>query len=129
MNTEIVTALIGILATGLSSVLTYVLTKRKYNAEVDRQVIDNLQHSLDFYIKLSEDTSNRLDEYHKDNMELRKENEELRQKITELQTQVSYLKRNICFKESCKEREDMESNTAKTNRRNGAKGTEKVEKK
>jgi len=42
MNTEIVIALIGIIATGFSSVLTYILTKRKYNAEVDKQVIENL---------------------------------------------------------------------------------------
>jgi len=42
MNTEIIIALIGALAAGISSVLTYILTKRKYNAEVDKQVIENL---------------------------------------------------------------------------------------
>jgi len=77
---------------------------------------------LDFYIKLCEDNSKRLDEY-------RKESDDLRNEIDELQAQVSYLKRNICFKEACKEREDMEPNTVRTNRRNGAKSTKKVEEK
>lgn len=35
MATEIIIALIGILATGCSSLFTYIFTKRRYNAEVD----------------------------------------------------------------------------------------------
>lgn len=42
MSTEIIIALIGIIATGCSSFFTYIFTKRKYNAEVDHQMIENL---------------------------------------------------------------------------------------
>jgi len=76
---------------------------------------------LDFYIKLCEDNSKRLDEY-------RKESEDLRSEIDELQAQVSYLKRNICFKESCKERQDIEPLQQKGGRKNEAKSVKKVEK-
>lgn len=40
--TEIVTALVGGITAAVSSVVTYILTKRKYNAEVDSKVIENL---------------------------------------------------------------------------------------
>lgn len=127
MSTEIIIALIGVIATGCSSFFTWLFARKKYNAEVDHQVVENMQRSLDFYIKLSEDTIKRLDDYHKDNMELRQENEELRKKIDELQAQVSHLKRNICYKESCREREDTEPPQQKTSKRNGTKGNKKVE--
>lgn len=115
MNTEIIIALIGIIATGCSSFFTWLFAKKKYNAEVDHQVVENMQQSLDFYIKLSEDNSKRLDEYRKE--------------ITELQTQVLYLKRNICFKEYCTEREDIAPIQSKPNKRNGSKAIKSTDKK
>lgn len=40
--TEIIIAIIGILSTVASSSITFMVTKRKYNAEVDHTMIDNL---------------------------------------------------------------------------------------
>lgn len=78
-------------------------------------MIENLQESLDFYIKLCEDTSSRLDKY-------RLESEELRAKVIELQQEVS---RNSCYKHPCSDRIWSDS---KENIKNGTKGSKKVEK-
>lgn len=94
MVTELVVALTGV----LSSLITFVLTKRKYNAEVDSSVVENLKNSLDFYIKLCDDTSNRLDEYER-------ENEDLRHQLAELKSQVIGMMGTICYNTSCRNRE------------------------
>ena len=50
MNTEaIITAIIGVFTTAASSFITWLLSKRKYNAEVDNNVINNLQQSVETY--------------------------------------------------------------------------------
>lgn len=97
METEIIIALIGILSTTISSVVTYMLTKRKYNAEVDSNVIQNLKDSLDFYKKICDDNSQRIDEY-------QKENQELRKRVNDLEQQVTYLKGKLCFTPDCPNR-------------------------
>jgi len=43
MITNIIISLVGLFTTITSSMVTFLLTKKKYNAEVDRQVIENLQ--------------------------------------------------------------------------------------
>jgi capsular polysaccharide biosynthesis protein len=39
---EIIIAIIGVLGTTLSGVLTFIFTKKKYRAEVDDTVIQNM---------------------------------------------------------------------------------------
>lgn len=39
MTTEILSASVGVLVAAVSSVITYVLTRKKYNVEVDHNVI------------------------------------------------------------------------------------------
>ena len=63
---------------------TWFFTKRKYNAEVDNNVITNMQESLEFYKTLADDNKARLEEVLRENAELRKE-------ITDLRTQVDKL--------------------------------------
>lgn len=92
--TEIVIALIGILATVISNVLTYILTKKKYNAEVDSKVIQNLKDGLDFYKTLCDDNSKKLEEY-------RRESEALRKQVMELQAQVLDMSLNLCYEATC----------------------------
>ena len=75
----IITGAIGIITTIVGSWTSYIFTKRKYNAEVDNSVIDNMKQSLDFYIKLSDDNKARLDEALKRNDALEKEIQQLRQ--------------------------------------------------
>ena len=77
----------GVLSTGMASFFTWLFSKRKYNSEVDSNNIENMQKSLDFYIKLSDDYKSRLDveikSHHDEVDELRKENAELKKEMRE----------------------------------------------
>jgi hypothetical protein len=42
MATEIAVSIVGVFSTVVSSIITFVLTKRKYNAEVDSELIKNM---------------------------------------------------------------------------------------
>lgn len=86
----IITGAIGIITTIVGSWTSYIFTKRKYNAEVDNSVIDNMKQSLDFYIKLSDDNKARLDEALKRNDALEKEIQQLRQQMFELMNNICY---------------------------------------
>lgn len=86
----IITGAVGIITTIVGSWTSYIFTKRKYNAEVDNSVIDNMKQSLDFYIKLSDDNKARLDEALKRNDALEKEIQQLRQQMFELMNNICY---------------------------------------
>lgn len=94
MSTEIIIALIGILSTVISSWVSWFLTRRKYNSEVDNNLIKNMQDSLEFYKKLSDDNKSRLDE-------VLKRNENLEEEVKELRQQVMVLMTSICTDLSC----------------------------
>lgn len=101
----IITGAIGIITTIIGSWTSYIFTKRKYNAEVDNSVIDNMKQSLDFYIKLSDDNKARLDEALKRNDALEKEIQQLRQQMFELMS-------NICYDLKC----ELRSKTRKVSK-------------
>jgi len=54
MTPEIIIAIIGVATSPISAYVTWVLAKKKYNAEVDGKVIENMQNSLEFYKNQSE---------------------------------------------------------------------------
>ena len=90
MATEILVLLLagdGILAGTLSSVVTWLLTRKKYNSEVENGNIQNMQESLEFYVKLADDYKARLtaeiDSHNAEVAELKKENAELKREIRE----------------------------------------------
>ena len=90
----IVTAAVGFCTTTASAIVSWLLAKRKYNAEVDSNVIKNMQDSLEFYAKLSDDNKRRLDE-------ARERNKILEKEIGQLRTQLFELMTNICYDMSC----------------------------
>ena len=79
-----IAVLTGAIATFVSSFTTWFFTKRKYNSEVDANLITNMQESLEFYKTLADDNKARLEEVLRENAELRKE-------ISDLRTQVDNL--------------------------------------
>ena len=81
MNTEIIIALIGIFSTVLSSWTTWFFTRKKYNSEVDQNLIQNMKESLDFYKQLSDDNRSRLEEVLKRNDELENDVKNLRNQM------------------------------------------------
>lgn len=90
----IVTGIVGLITTITSGFVSWLFAKKKYNAEVDANLIENMQKSLEFYMQLSDDNKNRLDE-------ALKRNDALENEIRELRKQVFELMHNICYDMSC----------------------------
>ena len=90
----IVTGVVGLITTITSGLVSWLFAKKKYNAEVDSNVIENMKQSLEFYTKLSDDNKARLDE-------ALKRNEVLEREISQLRQQVFELMNNICYDMTC----------------------------
>lgn len=90
----IVTGVVGLITTVTSGWVSWLFAKKKYNAEVDSNVIENMKESLEFYSKLSDDNKARLEE-------ALKRNEILEKEISQLRQQVFELMNNICYDMTC----------------------------
>ena len=103
-NEVLLTAGIGIVTTITSGWASYFFTRKKYNSEVDLNLIEKMQGSLDFYMKLSEDNKRILDETLDKLEESAKRNNALESEIRELRNQVFTLMTQICTDLSCNAR-------------------------
>ncbi len=106
--TEILIAVIGVVSTTAGSWLSWFLARKKYNSEVDNNVISNMEASLEFYQKLSTDNKERLDSALQENKELRieiaslqEDNINLRKEIEDLKSAVIQLTTQICTDLTC----------------------------
>lgn len=90
----LITGGVGIITTVTSGWASWFFARRKYNSEVDNNLIENMQQSLEFYKKLSDDNKNRLDE-------VLKRNAELEQEIRDLRKQMFSLMSSICTDLTC----------------------------
>lgn len=80
----IIVAIIGVITT----VISWVLARKKYYSEVDHNVIENMESSLEFYKHLSDDNKTRLEEVLTRNTALEKEVADLRRQVEQLQAQL-----------------------------------------
>ena len=103
-NEVLLTAGIGIITTIVSGWASYFFTRKKYNSEVDLNLIEKMQGSLDFYMKLSEDNKRILDETLAKLDESEKRNDVLENEIRELRNQMFTLMTQICTELSCNAR-------------------------
>jgi uncharacterized protein (DUF3084 family) len=95
-NMEVlITGLIGLLTTIVSGWTSWIFARKKYNSEVDSQVIANMTESLNFYKQLSDDNRERLDQVLTQNKEILAQNAELIEQNKKLQIEVEDLKRQI----------------------------------
>lgn len=90
----LITGGVGIITTVISGWTSWFFARRKYNSEVDNNLIENMQQSLEFYKKLSDDNKNRLDEVLERNAELERE-------INDLRKQMFSLMNSICIDLTC----------------------------
>jgi hypothetical protein len=90
----LITGGVGIITTIISGWTSWFFARRKYNSEVDNNLIENMQQSLEFYKKLSDDNKDRLDE-------VLKRNAELEQEIEDLRKQMFSLMNSICIDLTC----------------------------
>lgn len=82
----IITGAIGLVSTIVTGWTSWFFARKKYNSEVDQNVIKNMSDSLEFYKSLSDDNKSRLDEMIKRNEYLEEEIEELRKQVLNLMT-------------------------------------------
>ena len=93
----VITGGVGLVTTICSSWATWFFARKKYNTEVDSNLINNMKDSLDFYEKLSNDNRERLEEVLKRNALLEAE-------VNDLRKQVLNLTMNICMDLACMHR-------------------------
>lgn len=113
----LITGGVGIITTVISGWTSWFFARRKYNSEVDNDLIENMQQSLEFYKKLSDDNKNRLDE-------VLKRNAELEQEIKDLRKQMFSLMNSICTDLTCQLRK---RNLSLFNEQNGTDSRQEME--
>lgn len=114
----ILTAIIGAFSTLVGSFVSWIFARKKYNSEVDGNIIKNMQESFDFYNKVIESHKQIL-ESNQENIEkcnitnkqileenesIKKENMQLLKDLSYFKTQVISLLNNICLNMACSER-------------------------
>lgn len=94
----VITGIIGIITSVASAWTSWFFTRKKYNSEVDQNIIHNMKDSLEFYKQLSDDNKERLDN-------MIKRNDELEDEIKDLRKQVTALMMMTCKDLTCKLRQ------------------------
>ena len=90
----LLTGVIGIITTIASAWTSWIFARRKYNSEVDNNLIQNMKESLEFYKDLSTDNKIRLEE-------VLRRNADLEEEVKELRNQLMGLMSSICTDLSC----------------------------
>ena len=90
----LITGLIGLISSILTGWASWFITRKKYNAEVDQTLVQNMKSSLDFYKQLSDDNRERL-------QEVLKRNDELEEEIKKLRDQMFSIMSQICLSVQC----------------------------
>ena len=102
---ELIIACIGLVTSVVSGWAGWFFTRKKYNTEVDSNVIENMKQSLEFYTKLSDDNKERLEEALKRNAALEDE-------VKQLRDQMFTLMSNLCYDMSCELRKKQPTRKA-----------------
>ena len=100
----IITGAVGVVTSIVSGTISWLSAKKKYNAEVDSTLIQNLQNSLDFYKNLVDDNTRRLEDVLERNKELEKRNQALEEKVSNLSNQMFTFMQQICLDFTCNHR-------------------------
>lgn len=101
MEQEIITAMVGTGSAAISSFVTWLLSRRQQNADIDNTVIEGMQKSLEFYEKLSDDTKKRLEEAVEERVALNAKIEQQGRELADLKSEMLKLSISICYNMSC----------------------------
>lgn len=95
-NYEILlTGAIGLVTTITSGWVSWLFARKKYNSEVDNQLIANMKESLEFYKHLSDDNKERLTQVLEQNKEILEQNAQLLEQNSKLESEVNALKEQV----------------------------------
>lgn len=118
MENELVIGGIAILTNIITGFTSWFFTKKKYYSEVDHNLIENMENSLEFYKKLSDDNKARLDIALARTKELETEVQDLRRQLLELTM-------DICKDLTSKSRKEKKIiNTVKNGNKSGSRLSE-----
>lgn len=109
MEQEIITALVGTGSAAISSFVTWLLSRRQQNADIDNTVIEGMQKSLEFYEKLSDDTKKRLEEAVEERIMLNAKIEQQGKELADLKSEMLKLSISICYNMSCEIRKNSKN--------------------
>lgn len=94
MNDVVLTSLLSLGTAAASAFVTYLTTRRKYNAEInslktdtDKTEVENYKAMLEFYQRLLDDNSKRLADMIEENNALREAAKLLHEEMTKTQCQ------------------------------------------
>ena len=116
-NGIVVTGFIGLISTIVGSWSSYFFTRKKYNSEVDLNLIDKMQKSLEFYMQLSEDNKHILEETLNKVNKLEKSNDILEKENRELKNQMLTFMSQVCTELSCSARKNYIEKKSKTSKK------------
>lgn len=91
MDNLIITPIVTVLCTALGSLVTWLLSRRKYNTEVEHNSIENMEGSLEFYERLSASNNKILAEVLQKSEKLAQTNLELLIEVQNLRAQIGIL--------------------------------------
>lgn len=93
----LITGGVGLITSIVSSWTAWFLARKKYNSEVDLNLVEKMEKSLEFYKSLSDDNNARLED-------LTRRNNNLEEEVQDLRKQVLNLTLNICMDLTCANR-------------------------
>lgn len=104
-DTEIVILIItNIVAPIITGTVTWLQAKKKYNVEVDSNLINNMKESLDFYKQVCDDQKDRVQDLIKRNDESLHRQQKLEEEVADLRKQLNTVLLSICTDLTCKRR-------------------------
>lgn len=91
MNELLLTAIISIATSSITGFVTWLLSKKKYDAAVKHDNIENMENSLEFYDKLSKSNNKILEDILARSEKLSESNFQLMIEVQNLRTQLDIL--------------------------------------
>lgn len=112
MGTGLISTLVGLFCTIITSIVTFFLTRKKYNSEVESQQIQNLNDAFNLYKKTMEDSMASQNQGYEATIKalnakvdiLQEENSDLRKQVSQLQMEMINILGTICLDTTCKMR-------------------------
>ena len=101
---EYIIAGIGVLGTIVSASVAHLLTKRKYSADVDKVILENIDNAFSLYKKVTEETNKKVDEMLDNYTAIKEENIALKQEMDVLNKKIDELIEISCTIKDCNKR-------------------------
>lgn len=105
LSTEIIALIItNIVSPVVAGTATWLQAKKKYNTEVDSNLINNMKESLDFYKQVCDDQKERVQDLIRRNDESLQRQQKLEEEIADLRKQLNTVLLSMCTDFTCKHR-------------------------